>query len=92
MKFLESYDIILHDSSINDKFLNLKKRQRRYYGGGKMRKPVVDYRSFRLSKINEPQFKHLQYLLGWVGYFILFFLTTSFEVFSLSEAPLSIFS
>lgn len=40
-----------------------------------MRKPVVDYRSFRLSKINEPQFKHLQYLLGWVGYFILFFLT-----------------
>ena len=40
-----------------------------------MRKPVVDYRTFRLSKINEPQFKHLQYLLGWVGYFILYFLT-----------------
>lgn len=40
-----------------------------------MRKPVVDYRAFRLSKINEPQFKHLQYLLGWVGYFILYFLT-----------------
>ena len=40
-----------------------------------MRKPVVDYRTFRLSKINEPQFAHLKYLLGWVGYFILYFLT-----------------
>lgn len=40
-----------------------------------MRKPVVDYRTFRLSKINDPQFSHLKYLLGWVGYFILFFLT-----------------
>lgn len=40
-----------------------------------MRKPVVDYRTFRLSRINEPQFSHLKLLLGWVGYFILFFLT-----------------
>lgn len=40
-----------------------------------MRKPVVDYRTFRLSKLNEPQFKHLQYLFGWIGYFILYFLT-----------------
>lgn len=40
-----------------------------------MRKPVVDYRTFRLSKINEPQFAHLKYLLGWVGYFILYFFT-----------------
>lgn len=40
-----------------------------------MRKPVVDYRTFRLSKIREPQFNHLLYLLGWVGYFILYFLT-----------------
>ena len=40
-----------------------------------MRKPVVDYSTFRLSKINEPQFKHLLYLLGWIGYFILYFLT-----------------
>lgn len=40
-----------------------------------MRKPVVDYRSFRLSRINEPQFSHLKFLLGWIGYFILFFLT-----------------
>ena len=40
-----------------------------------MRKPVVDYSKFRLSKIKEPQFKHLLYLLGWVGYFALYFLT-----------------
>lgn len=40
-----------------------------------MRKPVVDYRTFRLSKINEPQFEHLKFLLGWIGYFILYFLT-----------------
>lgn len=40
-----------------------------------MRKPMVDYRKFRLSKINEPEFCHLKLLLGWVGYFILYFLT-----------------
>lgn len=40
-----------------------------------MKKPVVDYRAFRLSRINEPRYAHLKYLLGWVGYFILFFLT-----------------
>ena len=40
-----------------------------------MKKPVVDYRTFRLRKINEPQFVHLKLLLGWVGYFILYFLT-----------------
>ncbi len=40
-----------------------------------MKKPVVDYRAFRLSKINDPQFSHLKLLLGWVVYFILFVLT-----------------
>ena len=40
-----------------------------------MKKPVVDYRQFRPNRINEPQFAHLKYLLGWVGYFILYFLT-----------------
>lgn len=40
-----------------------------------MKRPVVDYREFRLSKINEPRFSHLKLLLGWVGYFILYFLT-----------------
>jgi len=40
-----------------------------------MRKPVVDYRKFRLNKLNDPEFSHLKYLLGWVGYFTLYFLT-----------------
>ena len=40
-----------------------------------MKKPVVDYRTFHLRKINDPQFSHLKLLLGWVGYFVLYFLT-----------------
>ena len=40
-----------------------------------MKKPVVDYRKFRLSKLNDPEFSHLKLLLGWVGYFALYFLT-----------------
>ncbi len=40
-----------------------------------MRKPVVDYRNFRFSRLNTPEFSHLKYLLGWVGYFTLYFLT-----------------
>ena len=40
-----------------------------------MRKPVVDYRKFRFKKINEPEYRHLLYLLGWVGYYALYFLT-----------------
>ena len=40
-----------------------------------MKKPTVDYRGFRLSRINEPQFSHAKLLLGWVGYFCLYFLT-----------------
>ncbi|MBR7132735.1 MAG: phosphatidic acid phosphatase [Clostridia bacterium] len=40
-----------------------------------MKKPVVDYREFRLSRLNEPQFSHLKLLLGWVGFFISFILT-----------------
>lgn len=40
-----------------------------------MKKPVVDYREFRLRKINDPQFSHLKLLLGWVVYFILYFIT-----------------
>ena len=40
-----------------------------------MKQPVVDYRPFRLSKLNTPEYNHLLYLLGWVGYFILYFLT-----------------
>lgn len=40
-----------------------------------MKKPVVDYRAFRFSKLNTPEFSHLKLLLGWVGYFALYFLT-----------------
>lgn len=40
-----------------------------------MKKPLVDYREFRLSKINEPRYSHLKLLLGWLGYFLLYFLT-----------------
>lgn len=40
-----------------------------------MKTPEVDYRQFRLRRINYPQFSHLKLLLGWVGYFILYILT-----------------
>ena len=40
-----------------------------------MKKPVVDYRRFRLRKLNDPQFSHLKLLGGWIIYFILYFLT-----------------
>ncbi len=40
-----------------------------------MKHPVVDYRQFRFSKLNQPEFSHLKLLLGWVGYFALYFLT-----------------
>lgn len=40
-----------------------------------MKKPVVDYRKFRLNKLNDPEFSHLKLLAGWIGYFILYFLT-----------------
>ncbi len=40
-----------------------------------MKKPVVDYRTFRLSKLNDPQFSHLKLLGGWIVYFALYFLT-----------------
>lgn len=43
-----------------------------------MKKTVVKLSEFRLSKINTPEYRHLKYLLGWVGYFILFFLTEAF--------------
>ena len=40
-----------------------------------MKRPVVDYRQFRLSRVNEPRFAHTKLLLGWVFYFVLYFLT-----------------
>lgn len=40
-----------------------------------MKKPIVDYRHFRLSRLDEPQFSHLKLLAGWIVYFIMYFLT-----------------
>ena len=40
-----------------------------------MTKPMVDYRDFRFSKLNDPQFSHLKLLGGWLVYFLLYFLT-----------------
>ena len=47
-----------------------------------MKKPVVDYTKFRFSKINEPQYRHLWLLLGWVVYFALYFLTENLIPYS----------
>ncbi len=43
-----------------------------------MKKPEVDYRQFRLSKINRPEYRHLWLLLGWVAYFLLYMITENF--------------
>ena len=40
-----------------------------------MKKPVVDYREFRFSRLNEPRFSHLRLLGGWIAYFALYFIT-----------------
>ena len=43
-----------------------------------MKRTLYDYRGFRLSRIGEPRFRHLLLILGWVGYFLLYFLTENF--------------
>ena len=40
-----------------------------------LRKPVRDYRKFKLSAINEPKYEHLKLLGGWIVYFALYFVT-----------------
>ena len=40
-----------------------------------MKKPVVNYREFRFSKLNEPRFSHVRLLAGWIVYFALFVMT-----------------
>ena len=40
-----------------------------------MKTPVVDYRRFRFSRLNTPEFSHLKLLAGWLAYFALYFLT-----------------
>ena len=43
--------------------------------GLKLKKPVRDYRKFRLSALNEPNYQHLKLLSGWLVYFALYFAT-----------------
>lgn len=40
-----------------------------------MRTPEVDYRMLRLNNLRSDKYHHLLLLLGWVGYFLLYFLT-----------------
>ena len=40
-----------------------------------MKKPVVDYREFRFSRLNESRFSHLKLLGGWIFYFAMYFIT-----------------
>ena len=40
-----------------------------------MNRPVVDYREFRLSRLNEPRFAHVRLLGGWIIYLMLYFIT-----------------
>ena len=38
----------------------------------------MDYRKFRFSKLNTPEFSHLKLLLGWLGYFAMYYLTENY--------------
>lgn len=40
-----------------------------------MKKPQIDYRKFRFSKLFNPQFSHLLLLLSWVFFFVFYFIT-----------------
>lgn len=40
-----------------------------------MKQPVVDYKNFRFSRLNEPQYSHIKLLAGWLVYFAFYFLT-----------------
>ena len=40
-----------------------------------MKKPTVDYSGLRLTNLTDPRFSHTLLLLGWVGYFLVYFLT-----------------
>lgn len=43
-----------------------------------VKRKLYDYRGLRLNNITDPRYKHLLLLLGWVGYFILYFVTENF--------------
>lgn len=36
---------------------------------------MIDYRGFRLSRLNEPRFRHVKLLGGWIFYFAMYFIT-----------------
>ena len=40
-----------------------------------MKKPVVDYTKLRPSNLTSPEYRHLLWLLGWVWYLAMYFLT-----------------
>ena len=40
-----------------------------------MKRPYIDYRGFRFGRLNEPRFSHLLWLLGWIFYFSMYFIT-----------------
>ena len=37
-----------------------------------MKLPLIDYRQFRLSRLNTPQFRHLKLLLFWPIFSLVF--------------------
>ena len=43
-----------------------------------MKKSVVSYKEFKISKINSPEFSHLLYLISWLGFFVMYYLTERF--------------
>ncbi len=43
-----------------------------------MRRPVVDYSQFRLSRLNDPRFSHMKLIGIWFVYFALYYLTETF--------------
>ena len=40
-----------------------------------MKRTPVDYSGFRLSRMNEPRFRHVWLLAGWIFYFSMYFIT-----------------
>ena len=40
-----------------------------------MKKQPYDYSGFSLRRLNEPRFSHAKLLVGWIGYFALYFIT-----------------
>ena len=40
-----------------------------------MKRTPVDYSGFRLSRMNEPRFRHAWLLAGWIFYFSMYFIT-----------------